>query len=211
MTDAFAALVGPVFQRLIDLQHRLDRGEHPPLEAERDQLLALLGEAEQKASTSSQLAHDFGLARHALVYWIDEVLIGSGWKHAMEWRQQILEWELYHERLRADRFFEKARDAELLADTDPLETFYLCVALGFRGRYVDSPPELLKWGERVYTRVVGGSRQADRFLPDDPGEAGREALRPLPGKSVLLAVSALVSATVLLTLACFILAVNFTA
>jgi len=210
MTDAFAALVGPVFQRLIDFQHKLERGEHPPLEAERNQFLALLSDAEQKASTSSQLAHDFELARHGLVYCVDEVLINSSWTHALEWRQQILEWEVYHERLRADRFFEKARDAEMLADTDPLETFYLCVALGFRGKYVDSVPEFHQWGERVYNRVVAGLKQPDRFLPDEPRDADRAPLQPLPGKTVLLAVSMLVSATVLVTLACFILAVHLT-
>jgi type VI secretion system protein ImpK len=139
------------------------------------------------------------------VYWIDEVLINSTWKHALGWRQRILEWDLYQERLRADRFYEKAQEAETLAGTDPLETFYLCVALGFRGRHVDSPAELRKWAERVYNRVLAGGRQSDKFLPEEPIE--REPLRPLPGPSMLLAVSILVSITALFTLACFVLAV----
>src|ERR1700742_3782413 len=110
MADAFASLVSPVFQYVIDLQRRFEAGEGPALEAERGQILALLAEADQKASTSSQLAHDFELARHALVYWIDEVLINSQWKDAHQWRQHILEWDLYQERLRAERFFEKAHE-----------------------------------------------------------------------------------------------------
>src|SRR5215475_802751 len=133
MTDPFATVVGPVFQYVIDLQQRLEEGETPALEIEREQILNLLAEADQKARTSSQLAHDYELARHALVYWIDEVLINAPWAYAMEWRQRILEWDLYQERLRADRFYEKAQEAEALASTDPLEVFYLCVALGFRG------------------------------------------------------------------------------
>ena len=206
MTDAFANLVGPVFQHLIDLQLRLDEGETPPLETEREAILAVLGEAEQKAgASSSQLAHDFELAKRALVYWIDEVLINSRWEHAGEWRQHILEWDIYHERLRADRFYETAHDAETLAGTDPLETFFLCVALGFRGHYVDRPKELEGWAERVYNRIVAGSRQPDKFMADD---GGRDApLQPLAGKSVLLAASLLVSATALVTLACFVLAI----
>jgi type VI secretion system protein ImpK len=206
MTDAFASLVGPVFQHLIDFQQRLDDGESPPLDAERELILAVLAEAEQKAgASSSQLAHDFELAKRALVYWIDEVLINSGWDHASEWRQHILEWDIYHERLRADQFYEAAHDAETLAGTDPLETFFLCVALGFRGRYADNRKELRGWSERVYNRVVAGSHHPDKFLADDPGP--REPLRPLPGKSVLLAVSLLVALTVVSTLACFVLAV----
>jgi type VI secretion system protein ImpK len=205
MTDVFASLVSPVFQFLIDLQHRLEQGESPALESEREHILSLLGEADQKAATSSQLAHDWDLARRALVYWIDEILINSSWKHALAWRQHILEWDLYQERLRADRFYEIAQEAEALAGTDPLETFYLCVALGFRGRHVDSPAELRKWSERVYNRILAGGQQAEKFLPDEPIE--REPLRPLPGPSMLLAVSILVSITALFTLACFVLAV----
>ena len=206
MTDAFANLVGPVFQHVVDLQDRLNAGESPTLQAERDRILAVLGDAERKAgASSSQLAHDFELARRALVYWIDEVLINSGWDHATEWRQHILEWDIYQERLRADRFYELAHEAETLADTDPLETFFLCVALGFRGRYVDRPKELEVWAERVYNRIVAGSHQPDKFMADD---SGRNApLQPLAGKSVLLAASLLVSATALATLACFVLAI----
>jgi type VI secretion system protein ImpK len=205
MTDAFANLVSPVFQYVIDLQHRLEVGESPALEPEREQIRVLLAEADQKAGASSQLAHDFDLARHALVYWIDEVLINAPWKHALEWRQRILEWDLFQERLRADRFYEIAHDAEALAGTDPLETFYLCVALGFRGRYADSPAELRKWADRIYNRIVTGGQQPDRFLPDEAPE--REPLRPLPGPRILLAVSILVSVSVLFTLACFVFAV----
>jgi type VI secretion system protein ImpK len=206
MTDAFANLVGPVLQHVVDLQHRLEEGETPPLEAERDQILAVLGEAERKArASSSQLANDFELARRALVYWIDEVLINSGWEHAIEWKQHILEWDIYQERLRADRFYEVAHDAERLAGTDPLETFFLCVALGFRGRYVDRPKELELWAERVYNRILAGGHHPDRFLPDETGPSA--SLQPLSGKSVLLAASLLVSATALVTLACFVLAI----
>jgi type VI secretion system protein ImpK len=206
MTDAFANLVGPVFQHVVDLQDELNAGESPTLQAERDRILAVLGDAERKAgASSSQLAHDFELARRALVYWIDEVLINSGWDHATEWKQHILEWDIYQERLRADRFYEIAHEAETLAGTDPLETFFLCVALGFRGRYVDRPKELEVWAERVYNRIVAGSHQPDKFMADD---SGRNApLQPLAGKSVLLAASLLVSATALATLACFVLAI----
>lgn len=205
MTDAFASLVSPVLQHLVDLQLRLEAGENPSLASERERVLVLLDEAERKASESSALAHDFALAKHALVYWIDEILINSQWAHATEWRQQILEWDIYHERLRSERFFEKAHDAEGLANTDALETFYLCVALGFRGRHVDSPGDLRKWADRAYNRIIAGSRQPDKFLPDDAVE--RAPLHSLPGQSILLAVSVLVSISALLTLACFVIAI----
>jgi type VI secretion system protein ImpK len=205
MTDAFANVVSPVFQRVIDLQERIRRGENPALEPQRQQIRAALDEAQLRAAAVSQLAHDFELAKYALVYWIDEVLIASSWSHAMEWKQQILEWEIYQERLRADRFYEQAQVAERLASIDPLETFFLCMALGFRGRYVDNRAELQQWADRAYTRIVAANIQPDRFTPDEPLD--REPLKPLPGKTILLWVSILVSLTALLTLACFIFAI----
>jgi type VI secretion system protein ImpK len=206
MTDPFASLVNPVFQVVIDLLQRIEQGEDPALGPAREQIVVALDEAERKAAASSQLAHDFALAKHALVYWIDEVLINSPWKHAMEWRQQILEWDLYHERLRADRFYEMAHDAEVRANTDPLETYYLCVALGFRGRYIESHAELRAWADRVYNRIASSGQQPEKFLPDETVE--RRPLAPLPGPSILLAVSLVVSATALVTLACFVLVVR---
>lgn len=205
MTDAFANVVSPVFQQVIDLQQKIQRGEQPALGPQRQQIRAALDEAQYRASASSQLVHDFELAKYALVYWIDEVLVNSPWTHAMEWKQQILEWEIFQERLRADRFYEQAQVAERLAGTDPLETYFLCVALGFRGKYVDARAELQQWADRVYVRIAAGNTQPDKFTPDDPLD--RAPLKPLPGKAILLGVSVLVSITALWTLLCFILAV----
>lgn len=209
MNDAYAQLVGPIFQYVIDFPRRLADGENPALTELRSDLVALLTEAEQRASTRD-LAADFAPARYALIYWVDEILINSTWSHALEWREHILEWEYYRERLGGEEFFEKARQAEGLTRTEPLEVFFLCVALGFQGKYANNPAELGRWAARVYERVASASQQADRFLPDNPTEAELGPLRPLPGKSALLSVSVLVSVTTLVTLAFFLLTVHLT-
>src|SRR5215831_18025629 len=105
MTDAFAGLVSPVFYHVIQLLQRMEQGESPALEPERNRLIALIGEADQQAATSGALAHDFALARHALIYWVDEILINSPWRNALEWKNRILEWDYFQERIRADKFF----------------------------------------------------------------------------------------------------------
>jgi len=99
-----------------------------------------------------------------------------------------------------------AHEAEVLANTDPLETFYLCVALGFRGRHIESQAELRNWSERIYNRIASSSQQPEKFMPDEALE--REELHPLPGQSILLAMSALVSVSALITVICFVLAVR---
>lgn len=206
MTEPFANLVFPVIRRLVDFRARVEAGEDPPLEPERAAILAALVEADQKSRTSIQLAHDFALAKHALVYWVDEVMLTSRWAHAAEWKERILEFEVYGKWEGGELFYEKAQEAERLAGTDPLETFFLCASLGFQGRYAFDHPAFLAWVARVYGRIAASNPFPDRFLPDDA--APRGPLAPLPGPSILLSVSLLVSATVLITLAGLIVAVH---
>lgn len=207
MTDAFAELVSPLFTYGIRLLQGVERGEHPNLETVRARVQTLLAEADNRAAGNAHLSRDFALARPALIYWVDEVLINSNWMHAAAWGQHILEWDLYHERLRADRFFERAAEAERLAGTDPLETYLIAVSLGFRGRLALDPAAAQAWADRVYGRVAASRNQPDRFLPDEPRVEGM-GLAPLPGRSMLLRTSLLVSATALVTLVCFLLSVH---
>ncbi len=169
MNDAFAQIVDPIFRSILELRRAAEQGEHPPLEAVKADLLGLFAEADQKAGTARDTAANFALTRYALVYWADDVLINSPWSHADEWRNHILEWEYFRENVGGEKFYEKAAEAERLADTDPLEVFFLCVALGFQGKLAFSPPELRRWIERTYARLAGSSQHPDRFLPDDRG------------------------------------------
>ena len=210
MNDAFAQLVGPIFRAVIEFPGRLGHGDEPGLDEVRGEFLSMLAEAEQRAASARDTADDFATAKPALVYWIDEVLINSRWAHAGAWREHILEWDFYRERLGGEAFFERARGAEALTRTDPLEVYFLCVALGFQGKYTYSRPELRAWAEKAYARIAGASTHPERFLPDEPRDPDAGPLRPLPGKSALLGVSVLVSITALVTLACFILAVHLT-
>jgi type VI secretion system protein ImpK len=208
MNDAFAQLTGPVFRYMIDFPGRLGGGESPRLEEVRGDLLGLLDDATRRAPPG-EVASDLALARYALVYWIDELLINSPWAHAPAWREAILEWHYYGERLGGEEFYQKARDAALLARTDALEVFFLCVALGFQGKYTHNRADLQQWAGRTYARIASGLNHPDRFLADAArDDAG--PLRPLPGSAVLLGVSLLVSASALVTLACFILASHLT-
>jgi type VI secretion system protein ImpK len=204
MTDVFASLVAPVLRQVIQLLRRIDQGECPELEPERVKIVALLEEAGRQARVSARLASEFDLARHALVYWADEVLNNAPWPHAAAWQSRILEWQYFRERIRAERFYEEADKALRLESTDPIETFYLCLAMGFHGKYDDDPEGLFRWANQMHQRVGAGWRQPDRFLPDEPLD--RAPLTPRSGPSVLLAVSLLVSLSALATVAGFVLA-----
>ena len=66
MTDAFADVVAPVIQGVIDFQDGLLRGNQPALEDQKRVLIDLLSRSEEKAGrTSPELARDFELAKRA--------------------------------------------------------------------------------------------------------------------------------------------------
>jgi type VI secretion system protein ImpK len=206
MNDAFAQLVTPVLKHGTDLQRRIEEGEQPDLHEVKAELLDLFASAESRAGATRELAAEFALAKFALVYWADEILIDSPWTHADAWRAHILEWDYYKDNHGGDKFYDRAEDALRLSGIDPLETFFLCVALGFQGKYATSKPDLKLWAERAYARITSGAPPSERYLPDEPRSAGR--IRPLPGKTILLTVSALAAGTMLATLVGFLLAAH---
>jgi len=210
MTEAFTDLVAPVFQGVIDFQQGLVRGEHPTLEEQKREFIDLLKQAEERAVRSSAaLARDFELAKRALVYWIDEILIASKWRHAQEWINHILEFHYYHEGVAAVRFYEMATEAEKRDSTDPLETFLLCVALGFRGDLASDTEEIGRWASRVHERVAEGTNHPEQYIPEPPRSPRERELPALHGGRLLLLVSALVSATAIVTLFGLIVAVHW--
>lgn len=149
MTPQFANAVDPLFVYVLDLLDRISRSDPVSAEEEHSQILTLIDQAEANLGVSPEWL----LAKYALVSWIDEMLVDTPWTGREWWSNNVLEVELFHTRLCNEQFYVKAQDASSLRDRDPLEVFYNCVVLGFRGLYRD--PELA----RVLTR-------AHRLPPD---------------------------------------------
>lgn len=173
MHEAFAALVHPVLARGLDLKERLDRGESPAFATEQAILEGLLtaGLAEEAGlgalDGEPQTIHLTGAlrrsterlmtVRYALACWLDELFIlESPWE--TRWNERKLEVALNGTNDRAWRFWELARRPETRLDRDLLETFFLCVMLGFRGALRERPTELQDWvdsSRAQLTRIDG--------------------------------------------------------
>ena len=133
MNDRLAARVYPTILYVLELLDRIygrKPGPTPDPREEFPRLKQYLGQLD-----SGKATREDELAKSALIYWIDEVLINSPWPHANRWKDHTLEREFYDSRDRAYEFYEKAKVARTLSPADPLETYYLCVALGFLGIY----------------------------------------------------------------------------
>ena len=171
MREELAGIVHGVFGRGLALRERLQRGEVPELETEQAELRRLLegppearrwvdfagDDADGRPDEAKRGPTYLGI-RYALTCWIDELLIlHSPWDS--EWNERKLEVVLYGSNDRAWRFWEQARIAEDRRNELALGVFYLCVVLGFRGEYRETPDRLQSWLGDVRPRLTRGERE----------------------------------------------------
>jgi type VI secretion system protein ImpK len=208
MTDAFADVVMPIFQKVLQLLDRLFLGETRSPDEVMAQTQSWIEEAARKTLAKPDLARSFELAKFGLVTWIDEILTDSAWGTAARWSVgvHLLEWSIYGTRVGASRFYDEARRAEDEGDIDALEVYLLCVTLGFKGIMAYDETELAEWVERVYGRVSEAGSVASRPFSEEDSSGSR--FGPLRGPSLLITVSILVAITSLFTLAAYLLAVH---
>ncbi|SRR5216684_6080571 len=188
MRDDIANLVFPIFQHGLRLKARLLRGERPDIAAEQAALKGLLGSATQAhpwGSDGAPISHSvvegmgrgpaaFLGIRYALTCWLDEIMIDSPWD--AQWNEMKLEQSLYFSNLRFNKFWEQARLAESMPGSDALETFLLCVLLGFRGETADDPHRLREWVVNVQTRIAKSQSANQPSVPEGRMEANVPAL-----------------------------------
>jgi type VI secretion system protein ImpK len=186
MQDSTANVVYPFFRYGLRLKERLRLQQKADMDAEQNALKRLFSTTDSRlgSMSSSEGAIYLGF-RYPLACWLDEVFIldaDSPWKE--RWREKAIEVSLFGERLRAARFWEQCRMAELRGDADALEVFYLCVLLGFRGDLRDDPDRLHKWRESVEVLIARNQpsewedRPPDLPLPEPhvPPLYGRQRL-----------------------------------
>ena len=174
----------------------------PTLQQARADVLGILDRMEVHTRREPSLALPFQRARYALVALADEVFCTSGWDRAREWRDLTLERQIFQTSRAGTHFF------ELIDQSDPNDQemaaiYYLCLALGFTGRYAPDDPELAEYKRRLLARLPEEARPE---IPDRPGPIGRKRNRPEPkplprparwavmGGLALLAAAALVGA-----------------
>jgi type VI secretion system protein ImpK len=216
VTDPFSNLVLPIFRRLIDLVGTLAAGGNSPsLDDVKRRVRGWIEDAELVASVDATLSVEFEMAKYGLVGWIDELLTDSAWGEEVGWgsEQHVLEWDLYRDHNRATKFYEHAEIAfaaltQARASADPLETYLMCVTLGFRGELKFDDARFNAWVDRVYAKVSESNSMADRPFAEKPGDAAGTPLLPRSGPGLLLKASILTAITTVATLAAYIASVH---
>lgn len=178
MTNEFGQRVYPVIRHVLNVLSEIRQGESSP----DPQLVATeLRTHLAQFDVKGERRKEYQLARRALVYWIDEVLVNSEWEYAGYWSNNTLERSYFDSRERAFQFYQNAEAARSIENLDALETFFLCACFGFKGVYRD--------GEFAVESDSKSLTAEDTWDPDQEppaessGEPGTDASKQSPGTS----------------------------
>ncbi len=119
----------------------LARGDDPgDAEALRLKISDLLKTLETRARGLEVSDEDHTLVKFALVIFIDQIVLNSGWPIRESWRARPLELEYFNSFDGGEEFYrklERIRASDDARKLDVLEVYVLCLALGFRGKHAD--------------------------------------------------------------------------
>ncbi|HEX9749791.1 MAG TPA: type IVB secretion system protein IcmH/DotU [candidate division Zixibacteria bacterium] len=148
------------FSLVLNLQ---DGGDFGDADALRRRVTEMLASMESDAKQAGVLAEDVLSARFALTAFIDETINRSDWPGKSTWANRPLSLEHFNTNRAGEEFFERlaAIRQRPEAQTDLLEVYHCCLALGFEGRYALADPthlqQLVESTMRELERIRGTS------------------------------------------------------
>ena len=124
---------GPVF----DLILRLKAGIVAPSNELRPQVAALLLDFEKRAERYRFNHKIVQVSKFALASFVDETVLTNNFPLRDEWEKYPLQLEYFGEQLAGNKFFDKlqAMLKQIETTQDAVEIYYVCMLLGFKGRY----------------------------------------------------------------------------
>ena len=123
-----------------------------------DQLQRLLESARTTAMESGYNLDEISDAQYAVVAWIDETIRRSPWQRQAEWNRFPMTARLSLEPNAGVAFFDKLA-AWMKRPSPPrsvIEVFYVCLGLGFQGRYFNEPRSLTELKQRLLQMIGHG-------------------------------------------------------
>lgn len=168
---------GPLLALLTRLRSTL---AHPAPASLRAQLLAYLREFEVRAHAGGAASHDVRLARYVLCSALDEAVLSTPWGSGGDWSKQSLLITVHNEAWGGEKIFHLL-DHCLQSPRERLhllELLYLCLSLGFEGRYrvvSDGRSQLDALRERTAAAIRNARGEPERDL--SPHWRGMTVLR----------------------------------
>ena len=137
LTDCFMDLVAYLvfFQKTAETKQ-------PPYEQTKSDILRHLANSEQCLKKGQFSPEDYDQARFMICAWVDEAILNSAWNHRSKWQTEQLQRIYYNVTDAGKTVFERLNSLGL-HQREVREVYYLCLALGFMGRYCQRGDEVL--------------------------------------------------------------------
>lgn len=143
---------------------------HLPESAEQfaDSVKEYLGDFEREAKKLDKPTDDIYAAKYALCAAIDETVLSGGPALRDFWELRPLQLQLFGDQLAGEHFFDRLEQlrAEGRSRLEVLEVYYLCLLLGFRGKYALEASEKLGYTTaRVGDEIASMKGKRAGFAP----------------------------------------------
>ena len=102
----------------------------------------MISDSERLSGDASISREDHDMARFAVCAWIDEAIIGSAWKDKGLWTREPLQ-RIYYQTSNAGELFFERLNRLGPHQQGVREIYYICLALGFMGRFCNKGDEFL--------------------------------------------------------------------
>jgi type VI secretion system protein ImpK len=116
--------------------------KQPPFEQVKADILRLLTKSEECVRKGLFSQEDYDQARFMICAWIDEAILGSSWDHKNLWQREQLQRLYYNTTEAGEEVFERL-NALGLHQREIRELYYICLTLGFKGRFIHQGDEYL--------------------------------------------------------------------
>ncbi|MDD3294339.1 MAG: DotU family type IV/VI secretion system protein [Geobacteraceae bacterium] len=202
LTDCFMELIAYVVYFRKNVASR-----QPAFEQVKADIHRLLSGSDGLAARGGFPREDYEQAHFAVCAWVDETILDSPWESRTLWQREQLQRVYYNTTEAGEEFFERLNRLGL-HQRDVREVYYLCLALGFRGRFIHPGDEFLLEQLKASNLklLVGGPmgipslEKADLFPGALPLEAPAIIPQPRRFRFSMLAVGAVIGPVALFCL-----------
>ncbi len=137
IVDCFMELLAYVayFQKTVNMRQ-------PAFDRVRADIDRLASQADAYLQSKAIPKEDGDHAKFAIFSWIDEVILGSAWNQKEQWQRQQLQRTHFQTTDAGELFFERLNTLGP-HQNNVREVYYLCLAMGFSGRYIHEGDDFL--------------------------------------------------------------------
>ncbi len=169
---AHQSFIEPYSELLAYMCHlkRVLSSENPPADELRAKIENLLAKGEQALKATGTGEDTVRLSRFALCAWIDEMLMNASWKGREQWSRGLLQTKYFQTTNAGEDFFSYL-DSIPQNHLALREIYYLCLCLGFKGKYC-------KPGDEKFIKDLKVSLIASLRSPDSPSPHSQTPLFP---------------------------------